>query len=97
MSVSEVNPLQVMLQPVLQFLQPWVTPVTQVIAALALLYCLLLTARVFKYPRSDAEHEESRKKSLRSLRNGVISSLLVIALSLALRWGLLTLGDWIGL
>lgn len=97
MSVSEVNPLQVMLQPVLQFLQPWITPVTQVIAALALLYCLLLTARVAKYPRSDEEHGEARKKALRNLRNGVISSLLVIALALALRWGLLTLGDWIGL
>lgn len=96
MSVSEVNPLQVMLQPVLQFLQPWITPVTQVIAALALIYCLLLTARVAKYPRSDGEHEETRKKALRSLRNGVISSLLVIALTLALRWGLQALGVWIG-
>ena len=95
--MTAVNPLQVMLEPILRQLQPWVTPVSEVVTALALLYVLLLTARVARYPKEDADAEEARQKAEVNLRNGIISSVLVVAVVLLIRWGLESLAGWVGI
>lgn len=95
--MAEVNPLKVMLEPVLRSLAPWIIPASEVTIALALLYCLLLTARVARYPKGDPDAADARRKAQVSLRNAIISSLLVVAIVLLSRWGLESLIRWIGL
>lgn len=95
--MAAVNPLQVLLQPVLQQLNPWITPVSEVVIALVLLYCLLLTARVARYPKDDENAAESRRKAQLNLRNGIISGILLTAVILLIRWGLEALSAWIGI
>lgn len=92
-----VNPLRVMLEPVLQFMQPWTAPISQLVTALALLYCLLLTARMCRFPKSDPSCADARRKAMRSLRNGIISSALVVIVAFLLRWGIDALSRWIAL
>ena len=65
--------------------------------ALALLYCLLLTARVARYPKDDPDAAESRQKAQINLRNAIISSLLAVGVVLLIRWGLESLVRWVGL
>lgn len=84
-----------MLEPVLNFLQPWTEPASHLVSALALLYCLLLIARVHRFPKNDSGCAEARKKALIHLRNGVISSVAAILLVFALRWGVGALAQWI--
>lgn len=93
--MSAVNPLQVMLEPILSFLSPWTAPASQLVTALALLYCLLLVARVHRFPKTDPGCAESRKKALLHLRNGAISSASVILLVFLLRWGVDALSRWV--
>ncbi|MBQ4051982.1 MAG: hypothetical protein IJD13_10155 [Oscillospiraceae bacterium] len=95
--MAAVNPLQVMLQPVLRQLNPWIVPVSEVIIALALLYCLLLMARVARYPKNEEDAAESRQKAQRNLLNGIISSVLLVIIILLIRWGLSALSVWIGI
>lgn len=93
--MSGVNPLRVMLEPVLAFLLPWVQPVSHVVTALALLYCLLLATRVCRYHKNDPDTAEARKKCLLSLRNGILSSAAAVAVVFILRWGIEFLSRWI--
>jgi len=95
--MAEVNPLKVMLEPVLRYLSPWITPASEVVIALALLYCLLLTARVARFPKDDADAAESRQKAQVNLRNAIISSVLLVAVVLLIRWGLFSLIAWTGI
>ena len=93
--MSGVNPLRVMLEPVLNFLIPWVQPASHVVTALAILYCLLLATRVCHYHKNDPDTAEARKKCLVSLRNGILSSVAAVAVVFALRWGIELLSRWI--
>lgn len=95
--MTAANPLQIMLQPVLQQLNPWIVPVSEVVIALVLLYCLLLTARVARFPKDDENAAESRQKAQINLRNGIISGILLTVIILLIRWGLTTLSAWIGI
>ena len=95
--MAAVNPLKVMLEPVIRLLAPWIVPVSEVAIALALLYCLLLAARAARYPKDDEKAAEYRQKAQINLRNGILSSVLLVALILLIRWGLNALAVWIGI
>ena len=87
--LTSSNPFMAAAEPIVQLINAAAGPLLMIVAALGVIYCIILGAKLAK-----AEEPQDREKAKSSLKNAIIGFVLIFVLIAALNLMLDPLTEW---
>ncbi|MFR5633577.1 MAG: Mbov_0395 family pilin-like conjugal transfer protein [Monoglobales bacterium] len=87
--LSGTNPFQAAAEPIIELINMAATPLLAIVAALGVIYCIILGAKLAK-----AEEPQEREKAKGALKNAIIGFVLIFVMIVALKLMTKPLAEW---